>query len=63
MRHGMQVMVATVRCAELAAGQLQALQHDQAFTSLQQAAASGLTPKFAGRAGSLIDSCLTGVAV
>lgn len=56
----MQVMVATVRCAELAAMQLRALESDQACTSLQQQAASAIVPGFAATAGNLVDSCLAG---
>ncbi|KAK9811028.1 hypothetical protein WJX73_007637 [Symbiochloris irregularis] len=54
------VMVATVRCAELANAQLQALQSDQAFSALQQAASASLMPTFAQTAEALVGSCLAG---
>lgn len=52
--------MATVRCAELAASQLRALEGDQAFVQLQQEAAAQLSPSFAARAAGLVDSCVVG---
>ncbi|KAK9867191.1 hypothetical protein WJX84_006772 [Apatococcus fuscideae] len=54
------VMVANIRCAEIAAEQLKALQQDQAWLSLSQQASSGSVPGFGAQAGALISSSLTG---
>ncbi len=53
-------MVANIRCAEIAAEQLKALQQDQAWLSLSQQASSGSVPGFGAQAGALISSSLTG---
>ena len=53
-------MVANIRCAEIAADQLAALQEDQAWRSLREAAAEGVVPAFGARAGALISSSLAG---
>lgn len=55
-------MVANIRCAEIAADQLAALQRDQAWLALAQESALGVVPGFGDRAASLIDSSLAGVA-
>ena len=58
----LQVMVANIRCAEIAAEQLQALQEDQAWLMLsEQSSASGV-PGFGSQAGALISSSLAGQA-
>ncbi|KAK9839889.1 hypothetical protein WJX74_009244 [Apatococcus lobatus] len=54
------VMVANIRCGEIAADQLQALKQDQAWVSLSQDASAGLVPGFGGRSNALISSCLSG---
>jgi hypothetical protein len=53
-------MVANIRCAEIAADQLAALQKDQAWLALGQEAATGVVPRFGERAASLISSNLAG---
>mmetsp|Transcript_3599 Transcript_3599/g.10456 ORF Transcript_3599/g.10456 Transcript_3599/m.10456 type:complete len:858 (-) Transcript_3599:898-3471(-) len=54
------VMVANIRCKEIAAEQLQALLQDQAWLSLQSEAAAALVSDFGARATALLHSCLTG---
>ena len=54
--------MANIRCAEIAAEQLKALQHDQAWLALEQEAALGVVPGFGERAVSLIESNLAGAA-
>ena len=56
-----QVMVANIRCGEILNDQLRALQDDQAWTSLAQAAQSHLVPTFGSQASGLLESCLAGV--
>lgn len=56
-------MVANIRCAEIAADQLAALQRDQAWLGLVQEAAASVVPGFGERAASLIDSNLAGAQV
>ena len=56
-------MVANIRCAEIAADQLAALQKDQAWLALGQEAATGVVPAFGERAASLISSNLAGALV
>ena len=56
-------MVANIRCAEIAADQLAALQKDQAWLALGQEAATGVVPSFGERAASLISSNLAGALV
>lgn len=58
----LQVMVANIRCGEILNDQLRALQEDQAWTSLTQAAQQHLVPDFGSQASNLLESCLTGVA-
>ena len=53
-------MVANIRCAEIAADQLAALQADQAWLSLKHEAEGGLLPGFGARVGGLLDSNLAG---
>lgn len=53
-------MVANIRCAEIAADQLAALQADQAWLSLKHEAEGGLLPGFGARVGGLMDSNLGG---
>ena len=55
--------MANIRCAEIAADQLAALQRDQAWQALGQEAALGVVPAFGARAVSLIDSNLAGAAI
>ncbi|DBA68461.1 hypothetical protein WJX79_008695 [Trebouxia sp. C0005] len=54
------VMVANIRCGEILNDQLRALQEDQAWTSLTQAAQHHLVPDFGSQASNLLESCLTG---
>ena len=54
-------MVANIRCGEIAADQLQALQQDQAWLSLSQDASAGIVPGFGGHATALISSALSGL--
>ena len=53
-------MVANIRCGEILNDQLRALQEDQAWTSLKQAAQQHLVPDFGSQASNLLESCLTG---
>lgn len=53
-------MVANIRCAEIMQAQLQAMQQDQAWLSLQAAAQKGIVPQFGTKVEALIDSCCTG---
>lgn len=55
-----QVMVANIRCGEILNDQLRALQDDQAWTGLQQAAQTMLVPTFGSQASELVESCLSG---
>ena len=55
-----QVMVANIRCAEIAAEQLQAMQEDQAWLTLSQQSEAGSVAEFGGQAGALISSSLAG---
>lgn len=54
------VMVANIRCAEIAEDQLQAFLNDQAWITLQAEAANGVVPSFGARATALLHSCLAG---
>ncbi|KAG1660222.1 hypothetical protein FOA52_005092 [Chlamydomonas sp. UWO 241] len=55
------VMVANIRCAEIKADQLRALEGDQAWVSLLVAASGGaLVPGFGAAAAALLDSCIQG---
>ncbi|GFR42392.1 hypothetical protein Agub_g3264, partial [Astrephomene gubernaculifera] len=54
------VMVANVRCAEIAEDQLRAFEADQAWRALREAAAEGIVEGFGARASSLADSCIRG---
>lgn len=56
-----QVMVANIRCGEILNDQLHALQGDQAWTGLQQAAQTVLVPTFGSQASALLESCLSGM--
>ncbi len=53
--------MANIRCAEIAAEQLQALLRNQAWVALQQEAASALVSDFGARTTALLHSCLAGV--
>ncbi len=53
-------MVANIRCAEIAAEQLQAMQEDQAWLTLSQQSEAGSVAGFGGQAGALIGSSLAG---
>lgn len=57
----MQVMVANIRCGEILNDQLRALQGDQAWTGLHQAAQTALVPTFGSQATNLLESCLSGM--
>lgn len=61
MPAGPQVMVANIRCGEIAADQLQALQQDQAWLSLSQDASASIVAGFGGHASALISSALSGL--
>ena len=52
--------MANIRCSEIAADQLAALEADQAWCSLQQGAERGLLPGFGALVGDLLDSNLAG---
>jgi hypothetical protein len=54
------VMVANIRCEEIAADQLAALLEDQAWASLKGEASAGVVADFGQRASTLLHSCLTG---
>ncbi|KXZ47030.1 hypothetical protein GPECTOR_38g267 [Gonium pectorale] len=54
------VMVANVRCEEIAAEQLRAFEQDQAWTALREEAGAGAVEGFGGRAAGLMDSCIRG---
>ena len=56
----LQVMVANIRCGEILNDQLHALQDDQAWSGLVQAAQSHLVPTFGSQASGLLESCLAG---
>jgi len=56
----LQVMVANIRCTEIAEEQLRNLAEDQAWMTLCQESERGLVPHFGSRAGALLDSCITG---
>ena len=58
--HCGQVMVANIRCAEIAEEQLQAMLQDQAWLALRSEAASELVSDFGARTTALIHSCLAG---
>ncbi len=58
----LQVMVANIRCGEILNDQLRALQEDQAWTSLVEAAQQHLLPDFGVQASNLLESCLSGKA-
>ena len=55
-----QVMVATIRCKELAGVQLEGLRQDQATVALLQAASVSQLPGFTQTATMLADSCMEG---
>ncbi len=55
-----QVMVANIRCAEIAEEQLRAMSQDQAWLALRSEAASELVSGFGARTTALIHSCLAG---
>ncbi len=57
-----QVMVANIRCEEIAADQLEALLGDQTWEVLQTEAAAGLVSDFGSRASALLHSCLAGAS-
>lgn len=57
-----QVMVANIRCEEIAADQLEALLGDQTWEVLQTEAAAGLVSDFGSRASALLHSCLVGAS-
>lgn len=54
------VMVANIRCAEIAKDQLKAFLEDQAWQSLQKEADAGIVSDFGARATALLQSCLSG---
>lgn len=55
-------MVANIRCGEILNDQLRALQDDQAWTGLNQAAQTVLVPTFGSQASNLLESCLSGMS-
>ena len=56
----LQVMVANIRCGEIAADQLAALVVDQAWCKLHEEAEAGLLRGFGARVGGLLGSNLAG---
>lgn len=56
-------MVANIRCGEILNDQLRALQDDQAWTGLNQAAQTVLVPTFGSQASNLLESCLSGMFI
>lgn len=54
------VMVANIRCAEIAREQLDSFAADQAWVALADEAAQDLVPGFGALAAGLMDSCVTG---
>lgn len=56
----LQVMVANIRCAEIAAEQLEAFRGDAAWQALAEEAGQDLAASFGQRAADLMDSCLEG---
>lgn len=55
-----QVMVASIRCAEIMKDQLHNFSNDQAWGSLEQESSEKLVRGFGAHAGQLLDSCLRG---
>ncbi|GAB4820674.1 hypothetical protein N2152v2_007720 [Parachlorella kessleri] len=54
------VMVANIRCEEIAAEQLEAFRRDQAWVTLEGEAGQDLVPTFGASLADLLDSCLEG---
>lgn len=54
------VMVANIRCAELAEEQIEAFRRDTAWAALSEEASQDLATSFGQRAADLMDSCLEG---